>query len=91
MLSPEQSDIRKSLDSIQSMLSSSQHQNQHNHQSSPMTATSLSSRIHRASFENNTNLERGSSNSLHSNHQLGGGGGGLNDNNNYTSPMCSHY
>ncbi|KAL3815336.1 hypothetical protein ACHAXA_002120 [Cyclostephanos tholiformis] len=48
MLSPEHSDIRKSLESIQSMLSSSRN----NDRRSPMSAaTSLSSRLHRASME----------------------------------------
>ncbi|KAL3796041.1 hypothetical protein ACHAW5_007638 [Stephanodiscus triporus] len=52
-MSPEHSDLRKSLESIQSMLSHTQR--------SPMTATSLSSRIHRASLEGGVGGSRPSS------------------------------
>eukprot|EP00571_Detonula_confervacea_P000368 CAMPEP_0172331892 /NCGR_PEP_ID=MMETSP1058-20130122/62157_1 /TAXON_ID=83371 /ORGANISM="Detonula confervacea, Strain CCMP 353" /LENGTH=1307 /DNA_ID=CAMNT_0013049169 /DNA_START=63 /DNA_END=3986 /DNA_ORIENTATION=+ len=48
-MSPEQDEIRKSLDRIQSMLSQNP---------SPMTATSLADRIHRASLESGAGLAR---------------------------------
>lgn len=68
-MSPEQSDLRKSLESIQSLLSQNR---------SPMTATSLASRIHRASLESSTGGGGGFqprfSNESHHTHDGRGGG-----------------